>query len=132
MSVAETCIAARDRLKPLLRYGEDAVWRPAKDAHDALADAANAVTELTGALKGLAEIFALPGEGSTARFDRLADAFYRDTGMMAPGKDAPMGMGGCSTEERSAAYDAWIAGRVSKARAALALPTPLTTKEPTA
>lgn len=44
-ALVERIIATRDRLKPLMRQGEDYIWRPAKDAVEALADAANALTE---------------------------------------------------------------------------------------
>lgn len=44
-ALVERIIAARDRIKRLINYGEDAVWRPAKEAHEVMADAANAITE---------------------------------------------------------------------------------------
>jgi hypothetical protein len=46
---------------------------------------------------------------ATERFERLADAFHRATGMMAPGKDDASGAH--SYEARSAAWIAWLASR---------------------
>jgi L-fucose mutarotase/ribose pyranase (RbsD/FucU family) len=43
-ALVERIIAARDRIKHLMNYGEDAVWRPAKEAHEVMADAANALS----------------------------------------------------------------------------------------
>lgn len=48
----------------------------------------------------------------TAEFEALAEAFYRDTHYMAPGKSVPLEM--CSESydrERHEAWDAWIAKR---------------------
>lgn len=43
------------------------------------------------------------------RFDRLAEAFRRDTGMMAPGKDCPAAMGGMDDDEgRMRAWAEWL------------------------
>ena len=54
-------------------------------------------------------------EGPFERFERLAAEFYRDTGIMAPGKDQPAGMGGSpSLEERCAAWDKWHEERQEK------------------
>ena len=44
--MTERLVAARDRLKPLTRQGEDCIWRPAKEAHEVMADAANRITAL--------------------------------------------------------------------------------------
>lgn len=51
-ALTERLIAARDRIKPLTRYGEDAVRRPAQNAHEVMADAANVLTDMAEALKG--------------------------------------------------------------------------------
>lgn len=53
---------ARVRLIPLTTYGEDAVWRPAKAAADALRDAAGVIETQTAALR-LAESFMAGFEG---------------------------------------------------------------------
>lgn len=48
-------------------------------------------------------------DGSTEKYDRMADQFYRETGMMAPGKDVPAGLSGkYDFETRSAKWDEWI------------------------
>jgi hypothetical protein len=49
-----------------------------------------------------------PGENSLERFERIASAFYRETGLLAPGKDAPAAGGQPDHEERRARFDAWI------------------------
>lgn len=54
-------------------------------------------------------------ESSTARYERLAEEFYRDTGMMAPGKDAPAAMGQPDHGVRRAAFMNWQQDRARKA-----------------
>lgn len=76
---------------------------------------------LIEALSGVEFIFARPGENSVERFERLAEAFYRDTGLLAPGKDAPAAGGQPARDERSARYDAWIDAKIERARSALLL-----------
>jgi hypothetical protein len=50
------------------------------------------------------------------RFEELAAAFHRDTGLLAPGKDQPAAMGGHPTdEERMAAWTAWLRKRAAAA-----------------
>ena len=76
--------------------------------------------EMGEALEELTDVFAHEGECSTGRFDRLAEMFYRDTRMMAPGKDR--GLGGPDQPdgaELRAIYDAWFAAKVTRARSAL-------------
>ena len=46
---------------------------------------------------------------TTAEYDFLADAFYRETGIMAPGKDvAPAMCGGANDEQRETQWHAWL------------------------
>lgn len=52
-ALVERIIATRDRIKPLTRQGEDNIWRPAKDAVEVMADAANHIVELEIALKDI-------------------------------------------------------------------------------
>lgn len=66
---------------------------------------------------------------ATERYEADADAFYRETGYMSPGKDVPMAMGGQNERERRDAYDVWSAKRnqaqqaaILEAAAALAAP----------
>jgi len=57
------------------------------------------------------------GEGATARYERLAEEFYHDTGLMAPGKDVSAAMGSADNDERrAAAWKHWIASRASTPR----------------
>lgn len=44
--------------------------------------------------------------------DTLAERFYRETGMMAPGKDQPPGLAH-SYEERRAAWEDWLSRKAS-------------------
>jgi hypothetical protein len=60
-------------------------------------------------------------EAPLERFERLAAEFHRDTGLLAPGKDAPAASGGFPTErERADRWTAWLAER----RRAAAAPPP--------
>lgn len=64
-------------------------------------------------------------EDAATRFERIADEFYRATGLLRPGKSAPMEMGGAEHDElRRTTWNAWTALRsaaVTEAmRAALA------------
>ena len=43
--------------------------------------------------------------GANERFEYMAELFYQDTGMMAPGKDSPIAS---NREERQQAWDAWV------------------------
>jgi len=51
-------------------------------------------------------------------FEERAEAFYRDTGVMAPGKSVPVAMGGQWTdEERHDKFDAWWLAKKQEVRA---------------
>lgn len=51
------------------------------------------------------------------RYEELAAAFHRETGMLAPGKDQPAAMNGSpSLEERAERWRAWCAARAAAAR----------------
>lgn len=56
-------------------------------------------------------------------YDEVAESFYRATGIMAPGKDEPIGFCGRPIEERREAWSKWIrewcAARDERARTAL-------------
>ena len=89
------------------------------------------VERLREEFAALLDLFAREDENSVERFDRLAEMFDRDTGYMAPGKSRPMHR--CDQPdgpELHRIYDAWFAGRVERARAALSrkqepgVPTP--------
>ncbi len=59
-------------------------------------------------------------DDTTKRFEDLADAFRRETGLLAPGKDTLAAAGGFpSEEERRERWRAWCAARAAKSR-----PTP--------
>ena len=44
---------------------------------------------------------------SNERFELMADKFYSETGMMAPGKDYPAGFGVADYDERVKAWREW-------------------------
>lgn len=53
--------------------------------------------------------------GALERFEALASAFHRETGLLAPGKDAPAAAGGFPDEaERMTRWRAWCAERAKK------------------
>jgi hypothetical protein len=80
-----------------------------------------AAPRLFKALAELSDLFALPGENSVERFERLAAMFRKDTGYLAPGKDQPMcGPDQPDGNELRAIYDAWYQAKIDRARAALA------------
>jgi hypothetical protein len=56
---------------------------------------------------------------ATARYEADAEAFYRETGFMAPGKDVPMAMGGQDEGERRAAYEQWVGARGANQQAGI-------------
>ena len=45
---------------------------------------------------------------SNEGFEVMAELFYRETGMMAPGKDCPAGFGPSDYNERVEAWKKWI------------------------
>lgn len=76
---------------------------------------------LVEALEGLYELHARPDEDRFDAYERIAESFYREVGMLAPGKDQSAALGGTPTyEERTEAYNAWLKARVDAAVAALA------------
>jgi hypothetical protein len=75
---------------------------------------------LVEALQSVTDLFAREGESSLDRFERLAAMFHKDTGFVAPGKDAPAaGSMQPDPDELRRAYDDWFAGKVKAARTAL-------------
>jgi len=63
--------------------------------------------DLVEALAWLEQFNPREGEGANERFERLGDAFYKDTGHLRPGKDASMDCG-ISEEERVAIWQKWL------------------------
>lgn len=54
--------------------------------------------------------------GPLERYEKLAAAFHRETGMLAPGKDQPAAMNGSpSLEERAERWRSWCAARAAAA-----------------
>jgi hypothetical protein len=50
----------------------------------------------------------IAGESATERFERLAEMFYADTGLLAPGKDGPNVSGLCDHEDRRLSWEQWF------------------------
>ena len=73
------------------------------------------------ALESVEQFFLRPGEDANEKFERIGDAFYRDTHMLRPGKDASWA---CqyTSEERDVAFNSWCAAKAAAARAALQEP----------
>lgn len=59
----------------------------------------------------LIEWFATWSQDPTAHYEDEAERFYRDTGMMAPGKSEPPDFSTHTMEERYTAWRAWCLGR---------------------
>ena len=58
----------------------------------------------------LSEAAPAAAEGPSERFERLAEKFHRDTGLLAPGKDAPPGLYTEKQDEnRRQAWEFWLA-----------------------
>ena len=70
-------------------------------------------------------------ETSTERYERLAEAFYKATHKVAPGKDVPVEMGGDDLDERVALWRVFIAG-VNLSEPVRATPPAAETGEPVA
>ena len=75
------------------------------------------------ALRGLRIMFKNDGEGSIEHYDRVAEVFRLRTGFMRPGKSQPMHYSH-TDDERSAAWEKWVADLLSNADAALAKKEP--------
>lgn len=101
-----------------------AALSPAADDGGATQESANAQLwapspDLAHALAGLEQLFKRPGESSLDCFERVAAIFYAETGMLAPGKDAPAASHGREMYDAREAYDAWFEAKLEAARAAL-------------
>jgi hypothetical protein len=113
-------------------YGSDGkevarrIWHGPQDDERSLANARliAASPEVLEALKGLRELHAMRGENRSETWERIAELFYNETGILAPGKDQPAAMCGTPTrEERDTAYRDWLDARVDAATAAIAKAT---------
>lgn len=61
------------------------------------------------------------GHDRLTQYEDAAEAFYRDTGLMAPGKSEPMGWAWLhSQEERSERWEAWCKARADARMSAVA------------
>lgn len=72
--LTERLVAVRDRMKALTKQGEDNVWRPAKDAVEVMADAANVLAGIDAAARfGKTALAAWDKYEPDASRDRIAD-----------------------------------------------------------
>ena len=100
--------------------GIASLWREGdeREANAALiVRAVNAHEALVEALESLL-LFRSSGDPG-GDFERLNNAFQRDTGKMRPGKDVPAVAGDLAATLEE--YAAWVSSKISEARAALAL-----------
>lgn len=79
--------------------------------------------EVLDALVGLEVLYLRDGEGWNECFERVGELFHRDTGYLRPGKDYGALSNFDDEQGRSAAWEKWIADKVSAARAAIARAT---------
>jgi hypothetical protein len=77
------------------------------------------VPELLAALVWREQFERRQGESSVDQFERVAENFHRETGILRPGKDCVLH----SYEDRQAAWDAWMAVGLERVRAAIARAT---------
>jgi hypothetical protein len=76
--------------------------------------------ELLKALKGLLSICTLDGESANDSFERRAQAFYSETGLLAPHKDSPAAAGPSREHERAERWMEWHRARIAAASAVIA------------
>lgn len=80
-----------------------------------------AAPDMYEALEDVLILLRWRGEGPLESMENMCEKFYRDTGIMAPGKSEPLEMAGrYSAKERVEAWDQWGLVKVDKAMAALA------------
>lgn len=119
-----------DDLKPMLRALRSALTAAQRDLaaeergqenlRRALTASGELVHELRDALKSLSDMYAFPGESNTERFERVAERFYAETGVIAPGKDVSAGgWNGMTYEDRVKRFEDWYAEKAANARAAM-------------
>jgi len=82
----------------------------------------SAAKELVEASESMALHFQRPDETGNERFERVAEAFYKDTGSMAPGKDVPLAMASSPPSDagRMAVFDKWVDAKLARVTEALA------------
>lgn len=106
-------------------FGVDAevrteVWAAIDALRASLTASGELVHELRDALKSLSDMYAFPGESNTERFERVAERFYAETGVIAPGKDVSAGgWNGMTYEDRVKRFEDWYAEKAANARAAM-------------
>lgn len=109
--------AAREHAKVCKKH-------PARETEAALAASQAEAAELRKALERAASWMRDP-EHATEQFEEIAEMFYRDTGILRPGKSYPLPMSPPSDEERYRVRHEWCDKKsievLTQARAALAL-----------
>ena len=77
---------------------------------------AEAILDAHAGLVAVAKMaFVWTGTNHTEKYENVAEEFYRDTGLMAPGKD-DAGFSSMTYEERRAEWDKWMDARIARQR----------------
>lgn len=79
-----------------------------------------AAPDMYEALESVLVLLRWRGEGPLEAVERMCEQFYRDTGMMAPGKSVAAAANSHSEEERLKEWEQWALVKVDKARVTLA------------
>lgn len=104
-------------------YHKPTHWMPKIPGPDEAVNshAANSarIAALEGALDGMVLVCGRTGD-AYCDFEEQAEAFYRETMCMRPGKSVPMEMARDDEDERRAKYSAWVKTKLDAGRTALA------------
>lgn len=99
-------------------FGDEDDPNPSHWLYDARCDPElfrSELERLQAALSGLEMLFHRTDEDTIEHFERVADAFYRETGYLRPGKDCRLH----DPDVRREVYDKWISDKLARARAVL-------------
>lgn len=103
--------------------GEVVAAAPTRKRADQIVHAFNAFEPMRAAIEAALEWYGRPDESALDRFERHAEQFYREHGMLAPGKSEPMEMGTSTEreEERRKLWHEWCARRFAEVGESLAV-----------
>lgn len=105
-----------DEMEWAVAFRGEASIRVSTERHSSLLLAAELLPQMAQALED-----ALGSPDPNERFEALAERFYRETGIMAPGKDVPAASGDdMPYDERRKRWSEWQTARIDGFRATLA------------